>query len=86
VSSKKSRVHSSVLRVESILAAFGNAATPFNKDASCFSRYTEYQFNDKGAMVGAKFIDSLLEKSRVAGAEDGGRNFVSGAQCFTPPL
>ncbi|KNC98434.1 uncharacterized protein SPPG_06138 [Spizellomyces punctatus DAOM BR117] len=74
-STKKSKVHSAVLKVDSVLSAFGNAQTPFNKDASCCSRYSEYQFNSQGKMVGLKLIDYLLEKSRVSGAEDGGRSF-----------
>ncbi|KAI8920090.1 chitin synthase-domain-containing protein [Powellomyces hirtus] len=74
-STKKSKVHSGVLKVDSVLAAFGNAHTPFNKDATCCTRYSEYQFDKVGKMVGLKVIEYLLEKSRVSGAEDGGRSF-----------
>ena len=75
-SKKKTKIHSLVLKAESILKAFGHAATPRNVDDSCFSRYTEYQFDKRGKMVGAKFIDYLLEKNRATGAtEDGGRSF-----------
>ncbi|KAI8824195.1 chitin synthase-domain-containing protein [Fimicolochytrium jonesii] len=72
---KKSKVHSAVLKVDSVLSAFGNAQTPFNTDASCYTRYAEYQFDKRGKMVGLKLVDYLLEKSRVTGAEDGGRSF-----------
>ncbi|KAJ3417367.1 hypothetical protein HDV05_004832 [Chytridiales sp. JEL 0842] len=72
---KKTKVQSAILKVDSVFGAFGNACTARNKDASCFTRYTEYQFDERGRMVGAKYIDYLLEKSRVTGSEDGGRNF-----------
>ncbi|KAJ3089172.1 hypothetical protein HK102_007026 [Quaeritorhiza haematococci] len=74
-SKKKSRVHSAVLKVDSVVTAFGHAWTPMNRNASCVGRYTEYQFDGRGKMVGAKYIDCLLEKGRVVGAEDGGRSF-----------
>ncbi|KAI8910359.1 chitin synthase-domain-containing protein [Gorgonomyces haynaldii] len=73
-SKKKTKVHSHTLKVDSVLSAFGNATTPFNPDASCFTRYTEFQFQ-KGKMVGMKLIEYLLEKSRVSGPVDGGYNF-----------
>ncbi|KAI9359285.1 chitin synthase-domain-containing protein [Zopfochytrium polystomum] len=74
-SRKKSKIHSAALRVEPIFQSFGHACTATNSEATCFARYTEFQFNSKGRMVGAKYIDYLLDKSRVTGAEDGGRNF-----------
>ncbi|KAI9363452.1 chitin synthase-domain-containing protein [Zopfochytrium polystomum] len=74
-SRKKSKIHSAALRVEPIFQAFGHAQTAANSEASCFSRYTEFQFNSKGRMVGAKYIGYLLDKSRVTGADDGSRNF-----------
>ncbi|KAJ3008929.1 hypothetical protein HKX48_008264 [Thoreauomyces humboldtii] len=74
-SSKKSKVHSAVLKVDPVLSAFGNAHTPFNTDATCCTRYSEYQFDKRGKMMGLKVIEYLLEKSRVSGAQDGGRSF-----------
>ncbi|KAJ1548379.1 hypothetical protein HK405_003443, partial [Cladochytrium tenue] len=74
-SKKKSKVHSAVLRAESVLQSFGHACNAVNSDASCFTRYTEFQFNNQGRMMGAKYISYLLDKSRVSGAEDGGRSF-----------
>jgi chitin synthase len=73
-SKKKTKVQSNILKVESVLSAFGNAATPFNSDATCFTKYYELQFN-KGKMVGMKLIEYMLEKSRVSGALDGGFTF-----------
>lgn len=67
-------MHSNILKVESVLAAFGNATTPSNQDATCFTKYYELQF-EKGKMVGMKLIEYLLEKSRISGALDGGFTF-----------
>lgn len=58
-----------------MLTLFGNASTPYNGDASGFGRYTEYQFDGEGCLVGAKYIDYLLDKGRVSGARDGEDNF-----------
>ncbi|KAJ3370280.1 hypothetical protein HDU91_006422 [Kappamyces sp. JEL0680] len=72
---KKSKIHSQLLKIDSVLSAFGHASTPFNPDASCFTHYTELQFDGKGKMAGVKLIEYLLEKSRVSGPMDGGRSF-----------
>ena len=74
-STKKTKTHSQILKVDSILSAFGNATTPLNQDASCFAQYSEIQFDGKGKMVGMKLIEYLLEKSRVSGPLDGGKTF-----------
>jgi chitin synthase len=74
-SSKKSKTHSQLLKVDSVLSAFGNATTPLNQDASCFAQYREVQFDSKGKMVGMKLIEYLLEKSRASGPLDGGKAF-----------
>lgn len=72
---KKSKIQSNLLKVDSILDAFGHATTPYNLDASCFTKYTELQLDSKGRLVGAKLIEYLLEKSRVSNPLDGGRSF-----------
>jgi chitin synthase len=72
---KKTKTHSHVLKVDSVLSAFGHASTPHNADASCFTKYSEFQFDSKGKMVGMKMIEYLLEKSRVTIPLDGGRSF-----------
>ncbi|KAI9327398.1 chitin synthase-domain-containing protein [Obelidium mucronatum] len=72
---KKSKLVSAILKVDSIMAAFGRACTPSNPNASASGSYYEYQFNKKAKIVGVKVIDLLLEKSRVTGAADGGCNF-----------
>ncbi|KAJ3089830.1 hypothetical protein HK102_005396 [Quaeritorhiza haematococci] len=64
-SKKRTKVHSGVLKLDSIFSAFGCAQTPANRNASRFGRYTEYQFDTQGRMVGAKCLEYLLEKTRV---------------------
>ncbi|KAI8902781.1 chitin synthase-domain-containing protein [Globomyces pollinis-pini] len=75
VSKKKTKVQSNVLKVDSILSAFGHASTPINLDATCFTQYSEYQFDSKGRMIGFKVIEYMLEKSRASNPLDGGRSF-----------
>ena len=57
------------------MEAFGHAKTTVNDNASKFGKYLELQFNEKGRMVGAKFLDYMLEKSRVAHTSGDERNF-----------
>nr|KAJ3417768.1 hypothetical protein HK105_000815 [Polyrhizophydium stewartii] len=74
-SKKKTKTQSAILKADPVLAAFGNATTPSNPNATCFVRYNEVQFDAAGRMVGIKLIESLLEKSRVSGPADGGHSF-----------
>ncbi|EJU01525.1 glycosyltransferase family 2 protein [Dacryopinax primogenitus] len=60
---------------EYILESFGNARTLQNPNASRFGKYTELQFSERGRLCGIKTLDYYLEKSRVAGAPGGERNF-----------
>ena len=73
--SKKTRIQSKILKLDTILSAFGNSTTPFNKDASCFIKYSELQINEQGRLAGMKLIDYLLEKSRISGSLDRGACF-----------
>ncbi|KND03454.1 uncharacterized protein SPPG_00937 [Spizellomyces punctatus DAOM BR117] len=72
---KKSKVHSGVMKTETVLDAFGTARTLTNPNSSRFGRYTEYQYDERGKMVGAKMLDYLLEKSRVSHTPAEERNF-----------
>lgn len=58
-----------------MLESFGNARTLFNANASRFGKYTELQFTERGRLCGIKTLDYYLERSRVAGAPSGERNF-----------
>ncbi|KAJ3127640.1 hypothetical protein HK100_009642 [Physocladia obscura] len=75
-SKKKSKVISGVTKSEMLLDAFGHATTIDNPNSSRFGRYTEYQFDDRGKLMGAKLLTYLLEKSRVVNSNhEDGRNF-----------
>ncbi|KAJ3060560.1 hypothetical protein HDU98_003495, partial [Podochytrium sp. JEL0797] len=73
---KKSKVISGVTKTETLLDAFGHASTIDNPNSSRFGRYTEYQFDARGKLVGAKLLTYVLEKARVASTNhEDGRNF-----------
>ncbi|KAH6561991.1 hypothetical protein BASA62_009446 [Batrachochytrium salamandrivorans] len=72
---KKTKIHSAAIKMDFVLSAFGNAASPQNIHGSHFSRYTEYQFNDDGAMIGVKLLTYNLEKQRITDACDLHANF-----------
>ncbi|KAJ3019246.1 hypothetical protein HKX48_002259 [Thoreauomyces humboldtii] len=72
---KKSKVHSGVIKTETVLDAFGTARTLLNPSSSRFGRYTEYQYDSHGRLVGAKMLDYLLEKDRVSSTPADERNF-----------
>ncbi|KAJ1555209.1 hypothetical protein HK096_006999, partial [Nowakowskiella sp. JEL0078] len=74
-SKKKTRIQSAVLKIDSVLSAYGGCITSQNKNATCFAKYTEYQFDTFGKMVGAKTIETLLDKQRIVGGSLDGRNF-----------
>ncbi len=48
-----------------LLEAFGNAQTRINDNSSRFGKYLEIYFEQDGTVVGAKFKEYLLEKSRI---------------------
>ncbi|KAI7902811.1 chitin synthase [Cokeromyces recurvatus] len=72
---KPSKTQELIQKVYGILEAFGHAKTTFNENASCFGKYLELQFNERGRMIGAKFLDYMLEKSRIAHTSGEERNF-----------
>ncbi|KAJ6586612.1 glycosyltransferase family 2 protein [Mycena sp. CBHHK59/15] len=72
---KGSKLGSQVPASEFVLESFGNARTLFNPNASRFGKYTELQFGDRGRLTGIKTLDYYLERTRVAGAPNGERNF-----------
>jgi chitin synthase len=72
---KPSKIQQLVQKAYGALEAFGHAKTTVNENASRFGKYLELQFNERGRMVGAKFLDYMLEKSRVTQTLGDERNF-----------
>ncbi|KAH9245253.1 hypothetical protein BASA81_017280 [Batrachochytrium salamandrivorans] len=75
---KKSKILSGAVKMEYALDSFGLAKSLHAVDASCYGRYTEYQFSSTGRMVGIKLMDYALDSARVtAGSslQEGERTF-----------
>ncbi|KAI8387999.1 chitin synthase [Radiomyces spectabilis] len=72
---KSSKIQDLVQKAYTVLEAFGHAKTLINDNASRFGKYLELQFNERGRMTGAKILDYMLEKSRVANTNAEERNF-----------
>ncbi|KAI8989101.1 glycosyltransferase family 2 protein [Trametes punicea] len=72
---KGSKLGHQIPAAEFVLETFGNSRTLFNPNASHFGKYTELQFTERGRICGVKTLDYYLERSRVAGAPSGERNF-----------
>ncbi|KAI8873252.1 hypothetical protein GQ42DRAFT_118167 [Ramicandelaber brevisporus] len=70
-SKKDTRLHSQISASSTILSAFGNAATASHRDASHFGHYIEVQFDEHGRTIGAKHLNYMLDKTRVAPRPEG---------------
>ncbi|QHN91855.1 hypothetical protein HN51_050177 [Arachis hypogaea] len=58
-----------------VLEAFGNAKTVRNNNSSCFGKFVEIQFDQKGRISGAAIRTYLLKRSRVCQVSDPERNY-----------
>ncbi|KAI8373066.1 chitin synthase-domain-containing protein [Radiomyces spectabilis] len=71
---KESKAQTQVMHSQTVLHAFGTAATVQNTQATRYGYYTELQFNERGRMTGAKTLHYCLDTSHVVSR--GGNNFA----------
>lgn len=64
-----------ILHALFILEAFGNAATPQNRNSSRFAKMISVEFNKHGHVIGGGFTTHYFEKSRVISCRPHERNF-----------
>ncbi|OUM61397.1 glycosyltransferase family 2 protein [Piromyces sp. E2] len=72
---KRSKTKNGLKYVYTVLNAFGNSQTMDNVDASHYGLYTEVQYNSHGKIIGAKFLDYILDKHHLYSTYDYERNF-----------
>ncbi|KAG1474303.1 hypothetical protein G6F56_000440 [Rhizopus delemar] len=72
---KPTKLQQLIQMAYSALEAFGNAKTTVHDNASRFGKHLELQFNEKGRMIGAKFMDYMLERSRITQSNGDERNY-----------
>ncbi|KAI9255104.1 chitin synthase-domain-containing protein, partial [Phascolomyces articulosus] len=77
---KTNRVQQQVQRAFTVLEAFGHCRAIGNTNASRYGSHVELQFNERGRMMGAKFLDYLLERGRVTELPD--ESSISNFQVF----
>ena len=70
-----SSVETRILQTNPILESFGNAKTERNDNSSRFGKLIDIDFDDAGAMRGARIQTYLLEKSRVVAPAEGERSY-----------
>eukprot|EP00736_Rhodelphis_marinus_P009729 Rmarinus@m.14910 len=68
-------IEQTILQASPLLEAFGNAKTLRNDNSSRFGKWVEVHFDPRNCICGAKTVNYLLEKSRIAVTPKGERNF-----------
>ncbi|XP_063420548.1 myosin-IIIb-like [Mytilus trossulus] len=68
-------LHNTIVQVNPLLEAFGNAQTIMNDNSSRFAKFLELSFDDSGQVLGAAIRDYMLEKSRVVTSNKDEGNF-----------
>ncbi|PVZ99987.1 hypothetical protein BB558_003972 [Smittium angustum] len=74
-SKRDMKLYDRILEAETIIEAFSHAKTSHHANATRMGLYTELQFDKVGRIQGARFLDYMLDKSRVAKVGSGERNF-----------
>ncbi|RKP23066.1 P-loop containing nucleoside triphosphate hydrolase protein [Syncephalis pseudoplumigaleata] len=74
-SKKDAKMHAQVQQAQHVLEAFGNVRSANNPNASCYGLFEELQFNERGRVVGAKFLTFGFEKTRMLAAGPQERSF-----------
>lgn len=73
--SSKSKLQTQILHTQTILDAFGHAKTSSHQNASQFGKYLEFQFNERGRMIGCKVLNYIFNKKRLVKQSRGECNF-----------
>ncbi|KAI9597706.1 chitin synthase-domain-containing protein [Syncephalis fuscata] len=74
-SKKDAKMHAQVQQAQHVLEAFGNTRSVNNPNASRYGLFEELQFNERGRVVGAKFLTFGFEKTRVVATNSQERSF-----------
>ncbi|CAG8463565.1 8890_t:CDS:2 [Paraglomus occultum] len=72
---KESKISNQIENAQIILEAFGNAKTVQNNNASRYGKYTELQFNERGRIIGTKFLTYGFDKPRVTSVPQDERTY-----------
>ncbi|ORX48286.1 hypothetical protein DM01DRAFT_1309811 [Hesseltinella vesiculosa] len=72
---KETKLHNQVMNALVVMESFGHAKTAYNRNASRFGKFIEVQFNERGRMIGAKWLHYLLDKRRLIRGYSGEQNF-----------
>ncbi|KAI9597737.1 chitin synthase-domain-containing protein [Syncephalis fuscata] len=74
-SKKDAKMHVQIQQAQHVLEAFGNTRSVNNPNASRYGLFEELQFNERGRVVGAKFLTFGFEKTRVVATNSQERSF-----------